>query len=130
MSKAQSPALKQPTPTNIARRRRRITVSFRPAIPRRVAPQQSPLPLRRHCQYYILRLLRHMLDNLPYFGSRLWGAPIGGPDRPHEAANTDGDRELTHGVPRATTVLAKMSSFLAHAMRATLCGFPFAVSRR
>src|ERR1700681_3949966 len=25
----------------------RITVSFRPAIPRRVAPQQSPLPLRR-----------------------------------------------------------------------------------
>jgi uncharacterized cupin superfamily protein len=25
-----------------------ITVSFRPAIPRRVAPQQSPLPLRRH----------------------------------------------------------------------------------
>jgi hypothetical protein len=25
-----------------------ITVSFRPAIPRQVAPQQSPLPLRRH----------------------------------------------------------------------------------
>ena len=24
-----------------------ITVSFRPAIPRQVAPQQSPLPLRR-----------------------------------------------------------------------------------
>src|SRR5712671_6829669 len=27
-----------------------ITVSFRPAIPRQVAPQQSPLPLRRHAQ--------------------------------------------------------------------------------
>jgi len=27
-----------------------ITVSFRPAIPRQVAPQQSPLPLRRRGQ--------------------------------------------------------------------------------
>jgi hypothetical protein len=46
-----------PNPPHEWRRRRaspvgvdRITVSFRPAIPRRVAPQQSPLPLRRHRQ--------------------------------------------------------------------------------
>lgn len=31
---------------------RRIGVSLQPAIPRRVAPQQSPLPLRRSCLQY------------------------------------------------------------------------------
>ena len=31
----------------------RITVSFRPAIPPRVAPQQSPLPLRRFAYYSV-----------------------------------------------------------------------------
>ena len=35
-----------------------------------------------------------------------------------------------HGVPRATTVLAKMSSFLAQAMSARLCCFPAAMRRR
>ena len=34
------------------------------------------------------------------------------------------------GVPRATTVLAKISSFLAQAMSARLCFLPAAVSRR
>ena len=34
-----------------------------------------------------------------------------------------------HGVPRATTVLAKMSSFLAQAMSARLCSFPAALRR-
>ena len=39
------------------------------------------------------------------------------------------ERVSAHGVPRATTVLAKMSIFLAHATRARLCPFPAAVSR-
>src|ERR1700733_5412022 len=34
-----------------------------------------------------------------------------------------------HGVPRATTVLAKMSIFLAQATSARLCSFPAAVNR-
>jgi hypothetical protein len=34
-----------------------------------------------------------------------------------------------HAVPRATTVLAKMTSFLAQATSATLCSFPAAMSR-
>jgi hypothetical protein len=37
----------QPTPTRMFAGVGRLTVGFRPAIPRRVAPQQSPLPLRR-----------------------------------------------------------------------------------
>jgi hypothetical protein len=41
-----------------------------------------------------------------------------------------GDGWFCHGVPRATTVLTKMSSFLAQAMSARLCPFPAAISRR
>jgi hypothetical protein len=43
-----NPRHDQPTPTRMLAGAGCITVSFRPAIPRRVAPQQSPLPLRRH----------------------------------------------------------------------------------
>jgi hypothetical protein len=43
-----SPRREQPTPTRTLAGAGCITVSYRPAIPRRVAPQQSPLPLRRH----------------------------------------------------------------------------------
>lgn len=35
----------------------------------------------------------------------------------------------THGVPRATIVLAKMRSFRAQATSATLCNFPAAIIR-
>jgi hypothetical protein len=56
-----------------------ITVSFRPAIPRRVAPQQSPLPLRRHKKhtsfFHSGISLVYMLVNLfPIFVSHTWGA--------------------------------------------------------
>ena len=47
----------------------------------------------------------------------------------HAAARTAGDLLLTHGVPRSTTVLTKISSFLAQAMSATLCSFPAAMRR-
>ena len=45
---SRTPRHDQPAPTRMLAGAGCITVSFRPAIPRRVAPQQSPLPLRRH----------------------------------------------------------------------------------
>ena len=47
-TRTRTPRHDQPAPTRMFAGAGCITVSFRPAIPRRVAPQQSPLPLRRH----------------------------------------------------------------------------------
>src|SRR5215472_16187442 len=56
---------------------------------------------------------------------------LAGPVRRRQAAarTAAADLLLTQGVPRATTVLTKISSFLAQAIRAALCSFPVAMSR-
>ena len=58
----------------MARRRRRHHREFPTAIPRRVAPQQSPLPLRRPQQSTSAVDCGTIGANVVIFRSQLWGA--------------------------------------------------------
>src|SRR4051812_44513339 len=58
-----------------------ITVSFRPAIPRQVAPQQSLLPLHRHTNSTILNPLQHT-----EYPAESYNFGLKSPTRSHEEA--------------------------------------------
>src|SRR5260370_35630625 len=114
---------------------RRMTVRLPPSrrglsMPELVAPTQRRPALTASARTVLLQGAGRDEETVPRSNKETDEETLGDPVLSHAALlPTDGAMMLSHGVPRSTTGLTKMSNFLAQAMSATLSGFPAAVSR-